>query len=351
MALRYWVGGTADWNATAGTKWTTTSGGAGGSAVPTASDDVIFDANSGAVMVTVGSAVVCRSFNCAAFTGTLAGGNSITIGTTTDNGTAISISSGMTWQYLGQLILVSTSSGQQNINTGGKTIYDLTINGAGSSYILTSSLTTLTFTHSAGSLDTGNYNITASSLSYTTSGTKSVTLGSSTVTISSSLTNSGSNLTLIPGASNIVMTGSTFQGAGLTYNNLQVSPTSILTITGSNTFNVITIGASKTLKFTAGTTTTVYDINTSTGATITSATSATHTIYKTNGILSLHNTTISYSVTDGEAKFYALTTASNVDGGNNTGWIFDEPTTAELALKRININGTLVQHTMDLSNQ
>jgi hypothetical protein len=29
MANRYWVGGTATWDATAGTKWATTSGGAG----------------------------------------------------------------------------------------------------------------------------------------------------------------------------------------------------------------------------------------------------------------------------------------------------------------------------------
>jgi len=47
MANRYWVGGTDTWNATAGSKWSTTSGGAGGSAVPTAADDVYIDANAG----------------------------------------------------------------------------------------------------------------------------------------------------------------------------------------------------------------------------------------------------------------------------------------------------------------
>ena len=30
MADRYWVGGTAAWDGTAGTKWALTSGGAGG---------------------------------------------------------------------------------------------------------------------------------------------------------------------------------------------------------------------------------------------------------------------------------------------------------------------------------
>ena len=71
MADRYWVGGTANWDGTAGTKWATTSGGAGGSAIPTTADDVYFDNNSGAVTVTVvGSASItnCKSLNFLGFT-------------------------------------------------------------------------------------------------------------------------------------------------------------------------------------------------------------------------------------------------------------------------------------------
>jgi hypothetical protein len=51
MADRYWVGGTGSWNSTA--KWSTTSGGASGASVPTASDNAIFDANSAAAHYTV----------------------------------------------------------------------------------------------------------------------------------------------------------------------------------------------------------------------------------------------------------------------------------------------------------
>jgi len=47
MADRYWVGGTNNWNGTAGTKWALTSGGAGGQAEPTSADDVYFDAAPG----------------------------------------------------------------------------------------------------------------------------------------------------------------------------------------------------------------------------------------------------------------------------------------------------------------
>jgi len=46
MANRYWVGGTATWDATAGTKWSTTSGGSGGASVPTSIDNVFFDGSS-----------------------------------------------------------------------------------------------------------------------------------------------------------------------------------------------------------------------------------------------------------------------------------------------------------------
>ena len=48
---RYWVGGSGSWNST--TKWSTTSGGASGASVPTASDNAIFDAASATAHYTV----------------------------------------------------------------------------------------------------------------------------------------------------------------------------------------------------------------------------------------------------------------------------------------------------------
>jgi hypothetical protein len=79
MAARYWVGGTDTWDATAGTKWALTSGGAGGQAVPTSADTVFFDAASGTNTVTIGaSTAICSTLTCTGFTGTLAfGTNSI----------------------------------------------------------------------------------------------------------------------------------------------------------------------------------------------------------------------------------------------------------------------------------
>jgi hypothetical protein len=73
MADRYWVGGTDTWDATAGTKWALTSGGAGGLAAPTMSDVVFFDSNSGSGTCTTASGATAQSvvFNTSTITLTL----------------------------------------------------------------------------------------------------------------------------------------------------------------------------------------------------------------------------------------------------------------------------------------
>lgn len=77
MANRYWVGGAGKWDATAGTKWATTSGGAGGASVPTTADAVFFDAASGANIVDIGNGYnpSILSLTMTGFTGTLAYGS------------------------------------------------------------------------------------------------------------------------------------------------------------------------------------------------------------------------------------------------------------------------------------
>lgn len=73
MASRFWVGGTATWDAVTTTNWAATSGGAGGQTVPGAADTVTFDASSGGGTVTVGAAYnpSITSITMGAFTGTL----------------------------------------------------------------------------------------------------------------------------------------------------------------------------------------------------------------------------------------------------------------------------------------
>ena len=73
MALRYWVGGTANWDNAAGSKWSLTPGGVGGLPAPSSIDDVFFDSNSGSGTVTViSNGGICKSINLTNFGGTLA---------------------------------------------------------------------------------------------------------------------------------------------------------------------------------------------------------------------------------------------------------------------------------------
>jgi hypothetical protein len=115
MAARYWVGGTATWDNTAGTKWALTSGGAGGQAVPTAADDVFFDATSGANTVTIGITAQARILTMTGFTGTLAfGTNKIQL-----SGNATTIFTGATTHSVtGTPVIESIYSG----TTGTRTI-------------------------------------------------------------------------------------------------------------------------------------------------------------------------------------------------------------------------------------
>jgi hypothetical protein len=79
MADRYWVGGTANWDGTAGTKWATSSGGAGGASVPSSADDVFFSVlSTGTCTIATGN-TGAKSINCTGFLGTIAGTGAITV--------------------------------------------------------------------------------------------------------------------------------------------------------------------------------------------------------------------------------------------------------------------------------
>jgi len=123
MADRYWVGGSAIWNTTASTKWSTTSGGAGGASVPTSVDDVFIDAASGAVTVTIAANSGAKSINCTGFTGAITSGTAATI---TVSG-SITLVAGMTFSYVGTITVNATGT----ITCAGKSLNRLIVNGAG----------------------------------------------------------------------------------------------------------------------------------------------------------------------------------------------------------------------------
>jgi hypothetical protein len=196
-------------------------------------------------------------------------------------------------------------------------------------------------TLSEGTIDANGFDVSVGGfISGANLNTKALLMGSGTWT----LTGTGSvwgvtnlNLTFNKGTANIVLldtstTARTFAGGGLTYNNLTIggsTGSSVLTITGSNTFNTFTSikTVAHTLNFTSGTTTTVntFAITGSSGniVTLKSSTAGSRaTIRQTSGTVSVSYMDIKDSNATGGAAWTALLTDNNVDSGNNAGWIF-----------------------------
>ena len=233
MADRYWVGGTASWDGTAGTKWALTSGGAGGQAIPTTADDVFFDAASGAVTCTISTGNTgAKSITCTGFTGTL----NVTVNLTVAG--SITLVAGMTYtQSLGLVTVTVSATG--TITSAGKTFHRVTINAPGGTVQLADAIncgTAGTLIVTAGTFTTNNFSVTALAFESSNSNVRTINLGSSTVTLSSGSgtaawsTSDGTNLTFNAGTSTINLTTADktniLFGSGKTFNNITFTGTS-----------------------------------------------------------------------------------------------------------------------------
>lgn len=353
MGSRYWVGGTADWNATAGSKWATTSGGAGGAAVPTSSDDVFFDGNSGASTVTVSaSGAVCASLTCTGFTGTLRDNGLGTEITVSGNAT---IGSGMTWSFTGGDGLRVNASGTLTTNgvtmtgalsvqSGTTTLGDAaaftgaviisagaTLSTAGFAFSTTNTVTGIQGS-TTGSLTMGASTVTTPKITMGAGGT--LDFGSGTLTVSGTGTcvTINATTTITAGTGTLKITNSssstkTLSLQGKTYNNLWLAhgSTGTVTIQGSNTFNEYKITSTTgAVLHTAGTTQTVSSIdwNGSAGNLVTvrsSSNGSAWNLSKSSGTVTVTFCSIRDSAAAGGATFIAEN-STNVSG--NTGWIF-----------------------------
>jgi hypothetical protein len=197
MADRYWVGGTSTWDGTAGTKWATTSGGAGGAAVPTAVDDVFLNAASGAVTVTVSGSVPARSLDCNGFTGTLTDvtGATVNIGTSTvpASNIALRLAAGMTLTIVGTFTFIfpGTNTTPQTITTAGKTMPGLTFSGSTGSWQFADNVTATSATITYSSSSTAVLDFNGKTFNFTTftgtiGTTKTLTLGAAQITMTGS---------------------------------------------------------------------------------------------------------------------------------------------------------------------
>lgn len=184
MADRYWVGGTANWDGTAGTKWSTTSGGSGGASVPTSSDNVFFDANSGSGTITVSGTRACLSLDATGFTGTLAGtstpilqiNNSMTLG------------SGMT--VAGTLTNVNFvgNTAPRTLTSAGKSLINVTvaINTANTLTLQDNLTVTTNFTLTTGTLALSSYSLTAATFTNTSTSTRQIDFGTGKLVLTGS---------------------------------------------------------------------------------------------------------------------------------------------------------------------
>ena len=256
MADRYWVGGTGTWDATSTANWSTSSGGAGGASVPTAADNVIFDAGSDAggifTVTMANSPRVCNDITISGldFTMTLAG---TSIGLTV-SGSLSFPATNFTRTYTGTTTFNATTTGKTITTNGVAFGGAVTLDGVGGAWTLGSAFScgssTLTLTNGTFDTSASNYNVTAGAFSSSNSNTRTINLNGSTLTLSLGTgawdIGTSTNATLNSGTSTITLSssGPGFSGGGLTYYNVSFSGTTattlIRTITGANTFNNLT---------------------------------------------------------------------------------------------------------------
>lgn len=190
MATRYWVGNGGTWDASSTTHWSASSGGASGASAPTASDDVIFDANSitSAGQTVALSSAVCRAINCTGMLNT----PTFSLGSWTIWGSATFISAMVISGSSATINFELASDVTNTITTNGVTLAVTSINFFKTSpatnaatFSLGSDFTGATagFTKQIRIIDvtfnTNNYNLTCGNLSI--ENTPIITLGTSTI--------------------------------------------------------------------------------------------------------------------------------------------------------------------------
>jgi hypothetical protein len=332
MADRYWRGGTALWNSTAGSKWAATAGGPTGASVPTTADDVFFDnLSTGTCTISAGN-TGAKSINCTGFTGTIAGTNAISVAG------SVTLVAGMTYSHTGNM----TFTGTGTLTTAGKAFSAVTVSGSGITLTLGDALDiggrTLTVTQ--GTFNAAGYNVTIGIFSSSNTFVRTITMGSGLWTLIGIATvwntSTTTNLTFNKNTANILLSNTTaaartFASVSLSYNKLTIggaTGTSTLTITGANTFSEFasTKTVAHTISFTSfanGMTIDTWSITGTAGniVTINSSTVGTQRNFNltnvTSGIdyLSVRDIAVNQA-----NRFYVG--ANSTDGGNNSNVIF-----------------------------
>ena len=255
------------------------------------------------------------------------------------------IPSGCTLSSITSATNFAATSGSKTITTNGKSLpFPIAFIGVGGTWVLQDALTlnysvtvqgrTLTLT--AGTLNTNGFTVTAGAFSSNNSNVRALTGSSNWVINGPSTTiwncTTSTNFTL--GTVNVSLTGSgsrIFNGGGLTYTSLTNSSAGLLTISGSNTFGTFTsAGSGYSVAFPVSPSQTNFTGTVSLNfCSITSSTPGSqHTLSKASGTVTTNNSAITDSFATGGAVWTAINSTNN---GNNSGWIFSNPSGAVIA--------------------
>ncbi len=344
----YWVGNSGNWSDYAN-HWATRSGGSifyGQAPLPT--DHVVFDANSfSSTGQTVSLDVIGKCYNMTwvsvLFNPTLEGSaqNLEIYGD-------LLLSPAMNQNWTGRWKFLANDGNTHKLNTFGKVLTDIEIGTGNSSTIRLDE--SLSFTDSL-SLKSGHFNTNGKSVlgkKFVLIGNNSrtLTLGNSEILLNDGIWNVAdpSNLTLSPGTSEIILKshGDTvsFTGGDLTYYDLRFQTDSVMTssMTGSNSFNKLTVDPGNTLTLESGSTQTALQIAASGNCvkdlTIQSDTPGSAANFsKASGIVNSNFVNLKDNTATGGATFNAN---QAMDLGGNTGWNFPPFNVLDISINKTN---------------
>lgn len=328
--------------------WSSSSGGLGNASLPTSSDDIFIDSNSGLS----GGTITVNDSYCHDFTSTTGVNYAVTytgIGLYVYGSfvgeAGLTLGGSIPIYFIGSTEIKSiTANGVEfndvyigdDIDTSDTwDIQDTaSINGDfiiyGGNIELGDNLTcTGEFYQENGTFDANDHNVTANDFYFYADEdhTPTVIMGSGTWEATGGewyLDESNETVTIIPETSTIKLDVScSFTSTGKTYNNLWI--VTDCEITDANTFNDLKINAGANLTLPASKTTTVSSFTAvgTVGNLITLDSSngtGQFTISKSSGVVSCDYLDISNCNATGGIKWYAG--SHSIDGGNNEGWLF-----------------------------